>query len=208
MSPATCLPDACFCEAVRTGLIAQPANTWSSLAFVLVGAWILARSPMKLYGAATIAIGLGSAFYHASLTFVGQVADIFGMYLLVTFMLVFNASRLWPRVAELFGVLYAALNIALLAAQIAVPQSRRYLFAAVIALVLILETRSHRINRKWLFWAIAAMSAGFLLWTLDITRRLCDPQSLLQGHALWHVLGAVAAWCVFRYLVTQTEVCA
>jgi hypothetical protein len=175
----------------------------SSLAFVLVGAWILARSPMKLYGAATIAIGLGSAFFHASLTFVGQVVDILGMYLLVTFMLLFNASRLWPRIAAHFGILYAGLNIALLAAQIAFPQSRRYLFAAVIAAVLILETRAHSINRKWLFWAIAAMSAGFLFWTLDITRRLCDPQSLLQGHAIWHVLGAVSAWCVFRYLVGQ-----
>ena len=192
MTPATCLPDACFCEAVRTGLIAQPANTWSSLAFVLVGTWILARSPMKLYGAATIVIGLGSAFYHASLTFVGQVADIFGMYLLVTFMLLFNVSLL-------FGPLYIALNLALLAAQIAFPQSRRYLFAAVIAAVLILEIRAHRIDRKWLYWALATMSAGFVLWTLDITHRLCDPQSLLQGHALWHVLGAVASWCVFRY---------
>jgi hypothetical protein len=197
VTPATCLPDACFCEAVRTGLIAQPANTWSSLAFVLVGAWILARSPMKLYGAATISIGVGSAFYHASLTFVGQVADIFGMYLLVTFVLLFNVSRF-------FGPLYIALNLALLAAQIAFPQSRRYLFAAVIAAVLIVEIRSHRIERKWLYWALAAMSAGFLLWTLDITHRLCDPQSLLQGHALWHVLGAVSASCVFRHLVGQT----
>ncbi|MDP8981533.1 MAG: ceramidase [Acidobacteriota bacterium] len=196
MSPATCLPDACFCEAVRTGLIAQPANTWSSLAFVFVGAWILARSPMKVYGAATIAIGLGSAFYHASLTFVGQVADIFGMYLLVTFMLVFRVGR-W------FGPLYIALNLALLAAQVAFPQSRRYLFAAVIAGVLILETRARGIERKWLYWALAAMSAGFLLWTLDITHSLCDPQSLLQGHAFWHVLGAVAAWCVFRYLQSE-----
>ena len=192
MSPATCLPDACFCEAVRTGFIAQPANTWSSLAFVFVGAWILARSPMKRYGAATIAIGLGSAFYHASLTFVGQVADIFGMYLLVTFMLVFRAGR-W------FGPLYIALNLALLAAQVAFPQSRRYLFAAVIAAVLIVETRARVNERKWLYWALAAMSGGFVLWILDITKRWCDPRSLLQGHALWHVLGAVAAWCLFRY---------
>jgi Ceramidase len=200
VTPATCLPDACFCEAVRTGLIAQPANTWSSLAFVLVGAWIVARSPMKLYGAATIAIGLGSAFYHASLTFVGQVADIFGMYLLVTYVLVFNASRLWPRVAAMFVVLYATLNVALLAAQIAFPQSRRYLFAAIVAVVLILETRARGIDRKWLCWALASLSAGFVLWTLDITHRLCDPKSLLQGHAVWHVLGAIAAWCLVGHI--------
>jgi predicted membrane channel-forming protein YqfA (hemolysin III family) len=94
----------------------------------------------------------------------------------------------------------------LLAVQIEFPQSRRYLFAAVIAGVLILEMRARGIERKWLYWALAAMSAGFVLWTLDITRRLCDPQSLLQGHALWHILGAVAAWCVFRYYQRRTIV--
>jgi hypothetical protein len=35
--PATCMPDRCFCEAVRPGAIAQPANTWSSFGFDLVG---------------------------------------------------------------------------------------------------------------------------------------------------------------------------
>src|SRR5260370_1148769 len=117
------------------------------------------------------------------------------MYLLVTFLLLFRAAH--------FRVMYAVLNLALLAAQITFPQARRYLFAAVIAAVLILETRARGIDRKWLYWALASMSAGFIFWTLDITRRLCDPHSLLQGHAVWHVLGAVSAWCVFRYLVPQ-----
>jgi len=28
------MPDGCFCEAMRQGAIAQPANFWSSFAFV------------------------------------------------------------------------------------------------------------------------------------------------------------------------------
>ncbi len=100
--PATCLPDACFCEAIGAGFIRQPIDTWSNLAFVLVGLLILEdvlrpsstrsnllaqrRTYGVVYAVAVILIGLGSWFYHASLTFVGQWFDVMGMYLLGTFM--------------------------------------------------------------------------------------------------------------------------
>src|SRR6476619_1230518 len=90
---ATCLPDHCFCEAIAAGPVAQPANAWSSLAFVIAG-FLIAHSPglagkggtlnrmtsnpayRQMYGYALVATGLGSYFYHASLTFAGQVADM------------------------------------------------------------------------------------------------------------------------------------
>ena len=109
-APATCLPDHCFCEAIGSGAVAQPANAWSSLAFVLAGLWIAqpsargkykARNRMagepayrRLYGCALVAIGLGSYFYHATLTFAGQVCDMSGMYLLITFALFYGAARI------------------------------------------------------------------------------------------------------------------
>ena len=36
------MPSACFCEAIRSDGIKQPANTWSSLAFVVVAAMVSA----------------------------------------------------------------------------------------------------------------------------------------------------------------------
>ena len=41
---ATCMPDACFCEAIRDGAVRQPANTWSCLAFLAAGAMVLYRT--------------------------------------------------------------------------------------------------------------------------------------------------------------------
>ena len=35
------------CERVRPGFIAQPVNTWSSLAYCVAGAWIIARGPVS-----------------------------------------------------------------------------------------------------------------------------------------------------------------
>src|SRR5512137_1935975 len=69
--PATCLPDACFCEAIGAGTIRQPVNTWSNLAFVWVGAFIavsatpdrpLRRSYALILAYACVGIGLGSWF--------------------------------------------------------------------------------------------------------------------------------------------------
>jgi hypothetical protein len=36
----------------------------------------------------------GSAFYHASLTFVGQFFDVMGMYFIASFIMLYNISRL------------------------------------------------------------------------------------------------------------------
>src|SRR5262245_16635207 len=96
--PATCMPagamDAsrrpagCFCEAVSSVLVRQPANTYSNLGYMLVGLLVLGgwrpgsftdsgvpgrllsrRIYLPIYGLAVFAIGAGSLFYHASLTF-------------------------------------------------------------------------------------------------------------------------------------------
>ena len=106
--PATCLPE-CWCEAGRTGSwILEPVNAWTNLFFILAGFvfFFKARSLTdktnalnsleifpKLYGFALVFVGLGSFFYHASQTFVGQWFDVFGMYLVSMFYISYNFYR-------------------------------------------------------------------------------------------------------------------
>src|SRR4051812_4180964 len=50
-------------------LIREPQNTWSNLAFVLGGAWLVSARSLRLAritGVALIGVGAGSFFYHAS----------------------------------------------------------------------------------------------------------------------------------------------
>jgi hypothetical protein len=42
--------------------------------------------------------------------------------------------------------------------------------------------------------ALAVLAAGALAGTLGDRTGLCRPDSLLQGHAVWHLLAAVALW--------------
>ena len=34
---------------------------------------------------------------------------------------------------------------------------------------------------------------------------MCDPDTLLQGHAAWHFLGAIAMWCFYNYFRTEKD---
>ena len=157
--PATCLPDHCFCEAIGSGLVAQPANAWSSLAFVLAGLWIafaptassgkdkfrnrMVSEPAyrRLYGCALTAIGLGSYYYHASLSFAGQVCDMSGMYLLITFALLYGVARRNRIRTSVAMATYIVWNAALLVFQMAFPDLRRYVFALLVVGVLAIEAR-------------------------------------------------------------------
>jgi len=210
--PATCLPDDCFCEGLRDSLIRQPANTWSSLAFVAVALWVAARLTRRtrserivfagaeagLFLGALVLVGLGSAFYHASLTFIGQVFDVSGMYLVATFILLHRLGPRWnlPPAWSVFGFVLA--NSGLMAAQVTTPSLRRIVFGVLLVAALAVEWRSTRAGRAWLAAGAGLMAIAFAIWLVDRRRLVCDPESLIQGHAAWHLLGALAAACLYR----------
>jgi hypothetical protein len=40
-----------------------------------------------------------------------------------------------------------------------------------------------------------------VIWVLDITRIACQPTAIIQGHAVWHVLGAAASASLYVHAV-------
>jgi hypothetical protein len=223
MAPATCVPN-CFCEAVRIqSSFRQPANTWSSLAFVLSGTWIfglLYRQAQQratsrltsLYAAVlagtSIMIGIGSAFLHASLTLLGQFLDVLGMYLLSNFMLLYASERLFYWKSRTTIIVYVLLTSGLAVLLIHLPESRRYVFAIIILLALILEVlerqyRKPRIQTKWWYAGFVLLSCAYVIWILDNRRVLCSPYSVIQGHSVWHISGAIAVVLLYRYYASE-----
>lgn len=222
MQPATCLATGgCFCEGVRVDdPLRQPANTWSSLGFVVAGIYIAAASiplprPSRLiplyrvaFGLMAVIVGVGSAYYHASLTFIGQFFDILGMFLISSFVLVYAVQRWrgWSNTRSI--AVYAGFNLILTLLQIAIPDLRRYTFAVVLIIGLLMEYIYHRQRKPviavhWLHLGLAIFALAYGIWILDNSRVVCDPASILQGHALWHLLGAVATVCLFRYYASE-----
>jgi len=156
------------CERLHDGLVAQPVNTASALAYVAVGAWLIGRglrpdtagrsSPAQprtvAFGAAVVAAGVGSLDYHGPGSPAARLLHDGGLYAVVGLVA-------WHEIARRVGRARRT------------PRGR----AAYLA-------------------ALAATAAGAACWWAGRTASpWCDPDSLLQGHAAWHLLGAAALAC-------------
>lgn len=111
----------------------------------------------------------------------------------------------WARRARLAYWVYAT---AAIAALVLVPDLRRWLFAVLLTLGIAMEVtgplRSRPRGDTRIFLAgNTVFAAAFLIWWLDQSLLLCSPTSPLQGHATWHLLGAVAAWLLFVYYTRE-----
>jgi dihydroceramidase len=60
------------------------------------------------------------------------------------------------------------------------------------------------VETKWLWRALAIFAAAFVIWIVDITKAACLPNSILQGHAIWHLLGAASAYCLYLYFRSES----
>ena len=115
-----------------------------------------------------------------------------------------NLDSLRPGKAKWFLPMYLGFNVVLGVLLVLVPEFRRYGFAGVIAAVVATEGVLRRRGlRDWplqpLFVAIALQAVAFVIWNLDRTHLVCDPTLPIQGHAVWHALGALAAYALWRY---------
>jgi hypothetical protein len=216
-APATCTATHCFCEMPRFGsLILQPSDSWSAYGYVLAGflmivlagdpAWDSAfpRTAARTFGVTAIMVGLGSVLLHATLTLWGQFFDVLGMYLVGSFLLVRAIAR-WQSIPDRLAiVLYLLLCATLTAVLVVEPEVRRWLFAVVLILAILIELifarplRNGALLRLYLL-GILAKAVAFAIWIMDQRGTLCSPGSVVQGHAIWHLLGALSLWLSFGY---------
>ncbi len=64
--------------------------------------------------------------------------------------------------------------------------------------------KARRTYTPW-FWAgMASFLLAFAVWTTGrADHDWCQPDSIIQAHAVWHLLTAVSTWCFFRFLRTE-----
>lgn len=59
----------------------------------------------------------------------------------------------------------------------------------------------------WYWLGVASFVVAYAIWlTGKVGTPQCNPDSLIQGHAIWHLLSALATWSFFRFLRTERAV--
>lgn len=216
-----------FCEAARNGVVLQPANTFSNAGFVLAGLLVgwragnprttIAANPRlaTAYGVVVVLLGPASAAMHATQSALGGHLDLLSMYLIAGF----AASYAWTRVlgrgtaffATLFGTVVVVCELVEripghvpvvdIAANLAFGL---FLLAALAGETVLWRRGRSRRQVGWGFASAGALALAFTIWNFAKDgSALCHPHSLLQGHAAWHLLCAVAAYCLYRLYASE-----
>ena len=214
-----------FCEAARDAWVRQPANTFSNLGFVVAGlliAWHARRTSLHglatAYACVVVLLGPASAAMHATQSELGGHLDLLSMYLVASFAAAYALMRWYGRDRvffwQVFSLMVAGCElVGLLGDDVpVVQQSGNVAFAALLLTAVVVEVRlwrrhdatstTTRTDLRWGGAALGTILLAFLIW--NVTReRWCDPHSLLQGHAAWHLLGAVSAYLLFRFWASE-----
>ncbi len=207
-------------------LIREPENTWSNLAFILGGAWLLTQASRRRargVGVALIATGVGSFLYHASASRTLRHLDVGAMYWLFIGTAAFAIASIRPRLARWLeapgtgfaaaaavaaGLVTAGRNLRLAGVKPLALTTLTALTAAVLAAALGLTALRRRTVRARL-GAGGALALFALAVICQVGDRpggwLVNPEGVIQAHALWHVLSAAALVLAVRTLDTGDD---
>lgn len=209
-------------------LFHQPVNTYSNLIYFFYGIVVFqlgwkdwkafanreANTVRKfpylslLLAANFIYLSLGSAFFHSSLTWMGQRMDMNATYgltlslICIGWVQVFVKKKLSLRMQlGLVGVVLlliaAFLPLALrISSSILLPSL--FLILLVLGIINYIQYPSQRIPALGIL-GFVLLAIAIKIRALDVAKVNCDPMSIWQGHALWHLLTATSSLCMYFY---------
>lgn len=177
------------CELIGPGFFGQPVNALTTLVFVIAGLVVLRRSPARWVGFGMIATGLGSFLFHGPMPPGSEWAHDVSLAWLI--LLIAGIGQTWERWTRLPGL--AALGVLFAVA----PGVADPVAVALVVVAAIVQVRRDPRSTLILLGTVGALG---ILGRLGATGGpLCDPESLLQPHGLWHVGAAVmVAWWAMR----------
>jgi len=224
-----------FCEQARAGFIKQPSNTFSNFGFILMGfyiAWLAYKNNFSsenrmtttlfypaYFASIVVFLGPGSMALHATNTYWGGFIDVFSMFLFSSFVCSYALMR-WFSLTEIQFVLlyFFSLAISSLAylspfnTMVPLVDLSNYCFGIALIIGSIFELRlryerGHKIKAGWGWLCLFTFLLAFYIWYLSRTQDslFCNPESLIQGHAIWHLLNALATYFLYQFYTSEVD---
>ena len=199
---ATTAPNAPGCEVLHDGLLQEPVAAVSSLAYVVaaVVVLVLARRggtrprDVAAYAALVAGVGVGSFVQHGPDPAWSDLAHDLPLAATLCLVAADGVAALRGRARPWWW--WVAPTAALVPAILLVPRPADAAQAVVAAVAVVVTlVRAHAVPRVRgrALTAVGLLGLGSLIGSLSRAGGpLCDPDSLWQGHAVWHVLSAAA----------------
>jgi hypothetical protein len=198
------------CETIGSGFLAQPINAVSSLTFSAIGIvaiwWATRvegneRGVRVVFGVLMMLTGAGSVMFHGPQGPGSQFGHDVTFLVTVWFVSIVNLAHTfrWARAAE-WGAFVAG-SVLLSVVLVLSPGLTNALMVATVISLVVSDLTLHRRGRVRTSWYVASLVtilAAVVMFLLGRTGApLCDPDSLFQGHGVWHLLGAIALGAYF-----------
>jgi hypothetical protein len=198
------------CETISSGFLAQPVNALSSLSFSVIGLtaiWWATRVEGNervvriVFGILMVFTGAGSVMFHGPQSQGSQFGHDATFLVTVWFVAIINMAETlrWKRSVE-WGV-FTAGSFVLSVALVVLPGLTNLLMIATVVVLVVSDVTIHRrgtLATPWYVASIVGIVAAVVMFVLGRTGApLCNPDSLFQGHGIWHLLGAVALGAYF-----------
>lgn len=209
------------CEELGDGLLAQPVNAVTSLTYALIGVWLIVRAwrgPRQtrwlqvVYAVTLMVVGIGSVAFHGPQPGWAKLVHDAPIATALLFILLYDLQLLagwkpWVTLTS-YGVLVAGVFAGFeFASTVGIVVTGLVVVAAIVAEVFVIR-RGLRVRPPWMVtwkWygvmAVVLAVAGLANVLGRTGAPLCEADSPLQLHGLWHIMTAVVfgLWAVIAF---------
>ena len=208
------------CEHYRAGFLGQPVSAVTSAAFVVASAGILvtrprstiacaerARHQQTVFALLVAGIGVGSFIQHGPHPDWQVYAHDLPLAGVLAFAAADAASDLIGReLSPTWWLVPSAAMVPIVAAGSRASTIAQAILAIAAIGLNVLRARRRPVLRKPVTMALLAAAVGAVTSSVMDRPALCRPESVVQGHGVWHVLASAALWLLARgYLAGPKE---
>lgn len=186
------------CELLRDGLLAQPVLTWTSLAYVGAAVGLAAttrvvgaRRPLATAFVVSLAlIGIGSVLFHGPQPDGTRWIHDVPIVACLLSMVAIDAAQIGAVTIQRATALWITGTVTTAVVTAVVADVALAVGAVTVAALLVAEVLVGRPRRTWVPLLTVGVVAALLNGLGRTDAPLCDPESVVQWHGVWHLLTA------------------
>lgn len=161
----------------------------------------------------------GSTFYHSSLIDAASKIDFSAVYSVSLFPLMYFTHRILLLIGKLpsytvhrKGLIFLLSTFTSIYLLLTFVFSMHYIHEIVLVFIImtgvfgvILEKADKgKSNKLYLSLTIIAITIAVIFFKLDIEKVLCNPDSFLQPHSIWHLCNGLAVFYFYLYIRSES----